>query len=69
MRLEKEYNEKEVALEALLRPITLLLPLASIAPLLPSFCVLSSHFPLLTLSVTFSISALTIRVLSAATDP
>lgn len=48
--LKKEYNEDEAALAARLRPITLLLPLSSISPLL-SFCLcpllsLSSSLPL-----------------------
>lgn len=41
--LKKEYNEDEAALAAPLRPITLLLPLSSISPLLPlSLCPLLS---------------------------
>lgn len=69
-RSKKEYNEDEVALAARLRPITLLLTLSSISPPASfSLCVLSSHFPFLYRSLTFPIWALTIHVLSAATDP
>lgn len=58
--MKKEYNE-EAALAEHLWPITLLLPLFSISPLL---------FPhSLSSSPTFSISALNIQVLSTATDP
>lgn len=60
-------HEDEAAFAARLRPITLLLPLSSASPLL-SFP-LRPHPSLSPLSLTFSISALTIHVLSAATDP
>lgn len=45
-RSKKEYNEDEAALAARLRPITLLLPLSSISPLL--------SFPLCPLTFLFS---------------
>lgn len=49
--MKKEYNEDEAALAACLRPITLLLPLSSISPLLSfSLC------PLLSLSSSLPLS-------------